>query len=103
MAFLPFALVFGLVSKQIGVHAAGWMITAVTVLAGARVGKGGGRAAFRPRGEVDAVHDPPCTLHARMAGRDDTDVDEATRLRALHGRSIVRWQASIVWRLSVAA
>jgi predicted MFS family arabinose efflux permease len=34
MAFLPFALGFGLVSKHIGVHTAGWMITAATVLAG---------------------------------------------------------------------
>ena len=39
MAFLPFALVFGLVSKQIGVHMAGWMITVVTVLAGALLAK----------------------------------------------------------------
>lgn len=39
MAFLPFALVFGLVSKQIGVHTAGWMITAVTVLAGVLLAK----------------------------------------------------------------
>jgi hypothetical protein len=39
MAFLPFALVFGLVSKHIGVHTAGWMITAVTVLAGALLAK----------------------------------------------------------------
>ena len=34
IAFLPFALVFGVVSKHRGVHAAGWMITAATVLAG---------------------------------------------------------------------
>jgi predicted MFS family arabinose efflux permease len=34
-AFLPFALVFGLVSKNSGVETAGWMIVAATVLAGA--------------------------------------------------------------------
>ncbi|MGH8823809.1 MAG: MFS transporter [Jiangellaceae bacterium] len=39
IAFLPFALVFGLVSKNIGVHAAGWMITAATVLAGLLLAK----------------------------------------------------------------
>ena len=39
MAFLPFALAFGLVSKHIGVHTAGWMITAVTVVAGALLAK----------------------------------------------------------------
>jgi len=32
LVVLPFALVFGLVSKQVGVHAAGWMIVAVTVV-----------------------------------------------------------------------
>jgi MFS family permease len=34
LAVLPFALVFGLVSKQVGVHAAGWLVVAVTVLTG---------------------------------------------------------------------
>ena len=34
-AFLPFALAFGLVSSGYGVHTAGWMITAITVIAGA--------------------------------------------------------------------
>jgi predicted MFS family arabinose efflux permease len=31
IAFLPFALTFGAVSKQAGVHAAGWLMVAVTV------------------------------------------------------------------------
>jgi predicted MFS family arabinose efflux permease len=31
IAFLPFALIFGAVSKHSGVHTAGWMIVAVTV------------------------------------------------------------------------
>ena len=35
IAFLPFALGFGAVSKAEGVHTAGWMIVAATVLAGA--------------------------------------------------------------------
>ena len=35
IAFLPFALSFGAVSKQAGVHAAGWMIVVVTVAASA--------------------------------------------------------------------
>ncbi len=35
MAFLPVALAFGLVSSGYGVHTAGWMITAITVIAGA--------------------------------------------------------------------
>jgi len=39
MAFLPFALGFGLVSKHIGVHTAGWMITAATILAGVLLAK----------------------------------------------------------------
>ncbi len=39
IAFLPFALVFGLVSKHSGVHTAGWMITAATVLAGLLLAK----------------------------------------------------------------
>jgi hypothetical protein len=34
IAFLPCALVFGVVTKHVGVHSAGWMITAATVLAG---------------------------------------------------------------------
>lgn len=34
LTFLPFALVFGLVSERAGVHTAGWMIVAGIVLAG---------------------------------------------------------------------
>lgn len=34
IAFLPFALIFGVVTKHVGVHSAGWMITAATALAG---------------------------------------------------------------------
>lgn len=34
IAFLPFSLVFGLVSKHSGVHTAGWMIFAAAVLTG---------------------------------------------------------------------
>ena len=35
IAFLPIALAFGLLSKHHGVHAAGWLITATTLAAGA--------------------------------------------------------------------
>lgn len=35
IAVLPIALAFGLVSKHHGVHAAGWLITAITLAAGA--------------------------------------------------------------------
>jgi hypothetical protein len=35
IAFLPIALAFGLLSKHHGVHAAGWLITAITLAAGA--------------------------------------------------------------------
>jgi MFS family permease len=34
IGFLPFALTFGWVTKQYGVHASGWMITAATVVVG---------------------------------------------------------------------
>lgn len=34
LAFLPFALVFGVTSKYVGVHGAGWMVVAFTVLTG---------------------------------------------------------------------
>jgi len=56
-AFLPFGLVFGQVSKHAGVHAAGWMITAVTVLAGVLLI----RLALHSRAEVitaSAASDP---------------------------------------------
>jgi len=35
LAFLPFALVFGFVSREYGVYTAGWMITGVVALTGA--------------------------------------------------------------------
>jgi predicted MFS family arabinose efflux permease len=35
IAFLPIALIFGLLTKDHGVHAAGWMITSITLAAGA--------------------------------------------------------------------
>lgn len=48
IAFLPFALLFGLVSNDHGVHSAGWILTATTVPAGlllARVALAGRRTA----------------------------------------------------------
>jgi hypothetical protein len=46
MAFLPFALTFGVVSERMGVEDAGWMIVGVTVATCASVT----RLAWRPRG-----------------------------------------------------
>jgi hypothetical protein len=39
IAFLPFAITFGAVSKQAGVHTAGWMMVAITVVASAALVK----------------------------------------------------------------
>jgi len=52
IAFLPSALVFGVVSKQSGVHAASWMITAVTLCAGALLLT----MALRGRAEPSGAH-----------------------------------------------
>jgi hypothetical protein len=49
LGFLPFGLVFGQVSKQAGVHTAGWMIVATTLLAAAFLV----RLALRPRPAAD--------------------------------------------------
>ena len=35
LAFLPFALIFGFVSREYGVYTAGWMITGAVALTGA--------------------------------------------------------------------
>jgi MFS family permease len=35
IAFVPFSLVFGLVSRDLGIHTAGWLLTAITILAAA--------------------------------------------------------------------
>lgn len=51
IVFLPFALVFGLVSQRYGVHVAGWMITGVAVLASGLMM----RLALGHRTAVDAV------------------------------------------------
>ena len=70
MAFLPFALVFGLVSKQIGVHTAGWMITASTVLAGVLLA----RVALGQRSDpaddeaATALEPVPASAGARVSG-----------------------------------
>jgi MFS family permease len=61
MAFLPFALVFGLISKHIGVHTAGWLITVVTVLAGALLAKVA--LGHRP----DGMNDDPAVLEPMAA------------------------------------
>jgi predicted MFS family arabinose efflux permease len=58
IAFLPFALGFGLVTKYHGVHTAGWMITATTVVAAAllaRVALGHHSSAPRDDGADDAA------------------------------------------------
>jgi MFS family permease len=51
LAFLPFALVFGVVSRDHGVQTAGWMITGVVLLTGAALAIG----ARRPSATVDPV------------------------------------------------
>ncbi len=43
IAFLPFALVFGVVSEQYGVHAAGWLITAAVALVSVLLARTGRR------------------------------------------------------------
>ncbi|HMG31024.1 MAG TPA: MFS transporter [Jiangellaceae bacterium] len=66
IAFLPFALVFGLVSKYSGVHTAGWMITAATVLAGLLLAKVAlGRGPETADADSDAAPEP--TPAARAA------------------------------------
>lgn len=55
LVFVPFALVFGLVSKHHGVQTAGWMIFAVTVLAGLLLAK----VAFREVSHDAARVRPP--------------------------------------------
>lgn len=66
MAFLPFALVFGVVSRDHGVRDAGWMLVAVTVLAGLlliKVALVGRRRPARPV-EVVALPEPSPALAA---------------------------------------
>jgi predicted MFS family arabinose efflux permease len=48
LAFLPFAAMFGLVSNALGVGRAGWMVTAVVVLAGAILWRVAARPAPEP-------------------------------------------------------
>jgi hypothetical protein len=58
LVVLPFALVFGLVSKHLGVHAAGWMIVAVTLVASgllARLTLGARREPVSARGPEPAL------------------------------------------------
>lgn len=55
IAFVPFSLVFGLVSRDHGIHTAGWLLTAVTVLAGILLVK----VAFRRRTPVAAAEPTP--------------------------------------------
>ena len=57
LAILPFALAFGLVSKHLGVHAAGWMLVAVTLVASALLAK----VTLGPE------HEPVCTRSGEPA------------------------------------
>jgi MFS family permease len=66
MAFLPFSLIFGQVSKHAGVHTAGWMIVAVTLLAAGLLVK----LALRPQPAAD--EDPATATGA--ADRTSTGV-----------------------------
>ena len=53
VAFVPFALGFGLLSRHVGVLAAGWMIVAVSVAAGASLLR------LAPRHEPDDQRSTP--------------------------------------------
>ena len=58
LAFLPFALVFGFVSREYGVYAAGWMITGAVALTGAALVAVARRPAEAPVAEpaLVAIH-----------------------------------------------
>jgi hypothetical protein len=58
LAFLPFALVFGFVSREYGVYAAGWMITGAVALTGAALVAVARRRAEAPVAEpaLVAIH-----------------------------------------------
>ena len=65
IAFLPIALVFGVVSTQHGVHTAGWILTALTVLTSvllARVAMRRPRPTAAVGGSTD--HAPAITVDA---------------------------------------
>jgi MFS family permease len=64
IAFLPTALVFGIVSKQTGVHTASWMIVAVTAASGIVLFAMAIRGRAEPTGEQ-----PETTLEARSSDR----------------------------------
>ena len=55
LAFLPFALVFGFVSREYGVYAAGWMITGAVALTGAALVAVARRPAEAPVAEPELV------------------------------------------------
>jgi predicted MFS family arabinose efflux permease len=55
LAFLPFALVFGFVSREYGVYAAGWMITGAVALTGAAMVAVARRPAEAPVAEPELV------------------------------------------------
>jgi MFS family permease len=55
LSFLPFALVFGVVSREYGVYASGWMITATVIAVGAVLMALRQRADAQPTAEVVEV------------------------------------------------
>ena len=55
LAFLPFALVFGFVSREYGVYTAGWMITGAVALTGAALVAVARRPAETPVAEPELV------------------------------------------------
>jgi predicted MFS family arabinose efflux permease len=63
IAFLPFALLFGLVSNDHGVHSAGWILTATTVLAGLLLA----RVALAGRGTAGDTVDQPALAMAPVS------------------------------------
>jgi MFS family permease len=57
LSFLPFALVFGVVSGEYGVYASGWMITVIVIAVGVVLVALRGRADARPAVELPEVPD----------------------------------------------
>ncbi|HEY7483283.1 MAG TPA: MFS transporter [Streptosporangiaceae bacterium] len=53
MVFLPFSLVFGLVSRVYGVHVAGWLLTGTALLAGLALVKAARRTPSAPEPVLD--------------------------------------------------
>jgi MFS family permease len=95
IAFLPFALVFGLLSNTLGVHSAAWLITATVVMAGVILG----RLAFRARphrnladllhryadGTLDAAAERRAAAHLASCGACRAHVEQMRKTISMLG------------------